>query len=193
MKKQTALSAFALALTFASPALAHTGHGETAGFIAGLEHPVFGLDHLLAMVAVGLWAGLVGGRAFLAWPAAFVGALVLGGVLGMQGIELPAIELFIVGSVIALGLATALDLKPHVALGAAVITLFGIAHGQAHGMEAPETGTGIAYAAGFVIATAALHGIGLALAAVMRTRFAAKATRVVGGLVAISGVALIVS
>ena len=70
MKKQTALSAFALALTFASPALAHTGQGETAGFIAGIEHPVFGLDHLLAMVAVGLWAGLVGGRAFWAWPAA---------------------------------------------------------------------------------------------------------------------------
>ena len=190
MKKQTGIAAFALALSFASPAFAHTGH-DVNGLAAGLAHPVFGLDHLLAMVAVGLWAGLVGGRAFWAWPAAFVGSMVLGGVLGMQGIALPAIELVIVISVIALGMATALDLKLHVVLGAAIIALFGIAHGHAHGMEAPEMGSGLAYAAGFVVATAALHGIGLCLAALTRTRFAAKVTRVLGGLVALAGIGLI--
>lgn len=192
MKKQTGFAAFALALTFASPAFAHTGH-DVNGFASGLAHPVFGLDHLLAMVAVGLWAGLVGGRAFWAWPAAFVGAMVLGGVLGMQGIALPAIELVIVISVIALGMATALDLKLHVVLGAAIIAIFGIAHGHAHGTEAPEMGGGLAYAAGFVIATAVLHGIGLGLAALTRTRFAAKVTRVLGGLVAMAGGVLLVS
>ncbi len=190
MRIQTGFSAFALALTFASPAFAHTGH-EIDGFASGLAHPVFGLDHLLAMVAVGLWAGLAGGRAFWAWPVAFVGSMLLGGALGMAGVELPAVELVIVISVIALGLATALDLKPHVVLGAAVIALFGIAHGHAHGMEAPETGSGIAYAIGFVIATAALHGVGLALAALTRSRFAAKATRVLGGLVALAGLGLL--
>ncbi|MGE0151651.1 MAG: HupE/UreJ family protein [Reyranellaceae bacterium] len=193
MKRQTGLSAFALALSFASPALAHTGVGETAGLMAGLEHPVFGLDHLLAMVAVGLWAGLVGGRAFWVWPAAFVGSMVLGGILGMNGVALPAIELVIVVSVIALGMATALDLKLHVVLGAAIIAVFGIAHGHAHGMEAPETGSGLTYAAGFVIATAALHGIGLGLAALTRTRFAARITRALGGLVALAGIGLLAS
>lgn len=192
MKKQTGLSAFALALTFATPTFAHTGHDVT-GFASGLAHPMFGLDHLLAMVAVGLWAGLVGGRAFWVWPVAFVGSMLLGGVLGMQGIEVPAVELVIVISVIALGMATALNLKLQVALGAAIIAVFGIAHGHAHGMEAPETGSGLAYAAGFVVATAALHGIGLALAALTRTRFAAKVTRVVGGLVALAGIGLLAS
>lgn len=191
MKKQTGLSTFVLALSFASPALAHTGHGDTAGFMAGLEHPVFGLDHLLAMVTVGLWAGLVGGRAFWAWPAAFVGSMLLGGALGMGGVELPAIELTILVSVIALGMATALNLKLHVVLGAAIIAIFGIAHGHAHGMEAPETSSGLAYALGFVLATAALHGVGLGLAALTRTRFAAAITRMLGALVALTGLGLL--
>jgi urease accessory protein len=121
------------------------------------------------------------------------GWLVLGGGLGMNGVELPAIELVIVISVIALGMATALKLKLHVVLGAAIIAIFGIAHGHAHGMEAPETGSGIAYAAGFVIATAVLHGIGLGLAALTRTGFATKITRALGGLVALSGIGLLAS
>lgn len=190
MKMQTGFSAFALALTFASPALAHTGHGAE-GLVAGLSHPVFGLDHLLAMVAVGLWAGLVGGRSFWIWPASFVAAMLLGGVLGMAGVELPAIELLIVGSVVALGAAAALDLRPHLALGAAIIGLFGLAHGNAHGLEAPVDGSGLGYAVGFVFATSALHGLGLGLAMLTRGRFGVRLTRVVGGVLALAGIGLI--
>ncbi|MGE0658529.1 MAG: HupE/UreJ family protein [Reyranellaceae bacterium] len=192
MKMQTGLSAFALALTFASPALAHTGHGAE-GLVAGLSHPVFGPDHLLAMVAVGLWAGLVGGRSLWIWPASFVAAMLLGGVLGMAGVELPAIELVIVGSVVALGVAAALDLRPHLALGAAIIGLFGLAHGNAHGLEAPVDGSGLGYAVGFVVATAVLHGIGLGLALLTRGRFGARLTRGVGVVLALAGIGLIAS
>ena len=190
MKMQTGFAAFALALAFASPALAHTGHAAE-GFVAGLSHPVFGPDHLLAMVAVGLWAGLVGGRSLWIWPASFVAAMLTGGVLGMAGIALPAIELVIVGSVVALGVAAALDLRPQVVLGAAVIALFGLAHGNAHGLEAPVDGSGLGYAIGFVMATAALHGLGLGLAVLTCGRFAARLTRGVGTLLAIAGIGLI--
>jgi urease accessory protein len=192
MKKQTGFSAFALALTFASPAFAHTGHGEVAGFMAGLAHPVFGLDHLLAMVTVGLWAGLVGGRSLFVWPASFVGAMLVGGALAMNGVMLPGVELVIAASVVALGLAVALRLKPQIVLGAALIALFGLAHGHAHGLEAPGTGSGFAYAVGFVLATAALHGVGLALATATQTRYAPTITRLLGGLAASAGVALAV-
>ena len=190
MKMQTGFSAFALALTFASPAFAHTGHG-TEGIAAGLSHPVVGPDHLLAMVAVGLWAGLVRGRSFWIWPASFVAAMLAGGVIGMAGIALPAIELVIVGSVVALGVAAALDLRPQVVLGAAVIALFGLAHGNAHGLEAPVDGSGLGYAIGVVIATAALHGLGLGLAVLTRGRFGASLTRGVGALLAVAGIGLI--
>jgi urease accessory protein len=191
MKKQTGLSAFALALTFASPAFAHTGHGDVAGFMAGLAHPVFGLDHLLAMVTVGLWAGLVGGRSLFVWPASFLGAMLGGGALAMGGVMLPGVELVIAASVVALGLAVALGLTPQIVLGAALIALFGLAHGHAHGLEAPEAGSGLAYAAGFVLATAGLHGLGLVAVLLNRARFAITPTRVLGGAVMLSGLALI--
>lgn len=191
MEKQTGFAAFALALTFASPALAHTGHGEVASFMAGLQHPVFGFDHLLAMVTVGLWAGLVGGRSIWAWPASFVGSMLVGGALAASGVTLPGVELVIAASVVALGVAVALGLKPQIVLGAALIALLGLAHGHAHGLEAPETGSGLAYAAGFVLATAALHGLGLAAVLLNRARLASTLTRFLGGAVMLSGLALI--
>lgn len=190
MTRATGLLAFAAALALPLPALAHVGHGAE-GFAAGLAHPVFGPDHLLAMVAVGLWAGLTGGRALWVWPASFVAAMLAGGMLGLGGTALPAIELAIVGSVVALGMAAALDLKPHVAVGAVAIALFGLAHGNAHGLEAPGTGSGAAYAAGFVVATAALHGLGLGLALLTRSRPAAKIARGLGALLALAGIGLI--
>lgn len=192
MKKQTGFAAFALALTFASPAFAHTGHGEAAGLMAGLAHPVFGLDHLLAMVTVGLWAGLVGGRSLWAWPASFVASMLVGGALAMDGVLLPGVELVIAASVVALGLAVALGLKPQIVLGAALIGLFGLAHGHAHGLEAPQIGSGLAYVSGFVLATAALQGIGLALAAATQTRYAPTISRLIGALAASAGIALAV-
>lgn len=190
MKKQTAYSVFALALGFASPAFAHTGH-EVAGFVSGLAHPVFGLDHLLAMLTVGLWAGLAGGRSLWAWPVAFVGSMLLGGALAMSGVMLPGVELVIGVSVVTLGIAVTAGFKPQLVLGAALIALFGLAHGYAHGLEAPGVGSGFTYVAGYVLATAALHGIGLAAVMLNRTRFAAVLTRVAGGAVMLAGAALI--
>ena len=109
----------ALLAVLSSAAEAHTGAGATHAFGAGFTHPFGGLDHLLAMVTVGLWAGLRGGRSLWLWPVSFVGAMVVGGVLGMAGIPMPFVEQGIVGSVIVIGLAAALALNPGLAAGAA--------------------------------------------------------------------------
>jgi len=176
-----------LALILApSTLLAHPGHDGGSPFHAGLTHPVGGLDHVLAMVAVGLWAAVTGGRALWAMPLAFVGAMVLGGAMGMAGIDLPAVEPMILCSVVVLGVATALALRPSLPLALAGIALFGIAHGHAHGAEGPA-GQMLPYAAGFVIATAGLHlaGIGAGLA-LGQQRFA----RALGGAAAVGGLIL---
>lgn len=142
-------------------AAAHTGIGAHGSpFVSGLLHPLLGADHLLAMVAVGLFAAMCGGTARWAYPASFVGAMVLGGVLGYGGVELPVIEPTILASVIILGAAIAFAVRPPLRLALPVIALFGVAHGYAHGLEGPELG-GVTYALGFVLATSALHGLGL--------------------------------
>ncbi|MDB6454500.1 HupE/UreJ family protein [Falsirhodobacter sp. 20TX0035] len=164
-----------------SLALAHAGHDHGSPFQAGLLHPIGGTDHVLAMLAVGLWAAVTGGRALSAMPLAFVAAMVLGGAMGMAGAGLPAVEPMILASVILLGVAAALALRPPLALSLGALAVFGAAHGFAHGAEGPQ-GQMTAYAAGFVIATAGLHlaGIGAGLA---MTRFA----RILGAAVAAGG------
>lgn len=181
-----------IASALAGPALAHTGVGAVHGFGAGLLHPLFGLDHLLAMVAVGLWAGLTGGRARLAYPLAFVGMMVLSGLWGMSGAALPGVEIGIAVSVVVLGLAIALRATPPLAAGAAACAIFAIFHGHAHGAELPQGSSGLGYALGFVLATAALHGAGLALAGLLAAR-APLLARVAGGGLALAGVAILAS
>lgn len=186
-----ARSAFLFAALAATPALAHVGVGATSGFVSGFLHPVFGPDHVLAMVAVGLWAGLVGGRALWAWPAAFVGVMVVGGVLGMVGVPMPFVEPGILASVIVLGLVVALAFRAPVWLGAMIVGFFALFHGHAHGTEVPETAGGVEYLIGFAIATAILHGIGIALAVgAARSGIPQTAIRALGGAVAVAGVAL---
>ena len=165
-------------------ALAHPGH-DGAGFAAGLSHPLFGPDHLLAMVAVGLWAALTGGRAVWAWPAAFVAAMLAGGLAGAGGAALPVVEPAILASVVILGAAAALVLRVPVWAALPVLALFGLAHGHAHGVEGPG---GWDYALGFVLATLALHGAGIAAA-----RLGAWPARALGGGVALAGVVLAVA
>lgn len=177
-------------LLAASPALAHTGHGSVEGFAHGLLHPLTGLDHILAMVAVGLWAGLVGGRARLAYPLAFVGMMIIAGIWGMSGGQLPGVEIGIALSVVILGLAIALKASPPLAAGTLACAIFAIFHGFAHGAELPENASGLSYAIGFVIATAALHGAGLALASAIATR-APLLARVAGGGLVLAGVAIL--
>jgi urease accessory protein len=190
--RNTALVAASLVLALTGAAEAHTGHGATSAFTAGFAHPFGGFDHLLAMVAVGLWAGLRGGPALWAWPASFVGAMVLGGALGMAGIGLPLVEQGILGSVIVLGLAAALALRPSLGLGAGLIALAGLLHGHAHGTEVPADASGFAYAVGFALATTLLHAAGVA-GTLAATRFSLPlAARSAGALTAVAGVVLVV-
>jgi urease accessory protein len=166
-------------------AFAHTGHAGDHPFLSGLTHPALGADHLLAMVAVGLWAAVIGGRAMWALPSAFVSAMLLGGMLGSAGAPLPGVEPMILASVVALGALTALALQPGLAAAVAFVALFGLFHGHAHGAEGPATGLD-GYAAGFVLTTMALHLVG-----VMLGRLAQGALpRVIGALTAAAGVAL---
>lgn len=170
-------------------ALAHTGLGAHGSpFVSGLLHPILGTDHLLAMIAVGLLAGMTGGRARLAYPASFLAAMILGGALGYGGAMLPVVEPAILASVVILGAAAAFALRPPLALACGLIALFGLAHGYAHGLEGPALG-GLTYGVGFVIATTGLHLVGLAAGSVAGARRPVLA-RALGGLTAAAGLAL---
>lgn len=162
MKKT--LSFATLLMLMGAPAFAHVGHGETSSFAAGIAHPLGGLDHVAVMIAVGLWAALKGGRALWLWPAAFVGVMLVGGALGMAHVALPFVEPAILASVVALGLLVALAVDVPVAAGAVIIAAFALFHGHAHGAEATETMRGLEYMAGFALATATLHAIGIGFA-----------------------------
>ncbi|MDP3175910.1 MAG: HupE/UreJ family protein, partial [Phenylobacterium sp.] len=161
--RRIAILSIVLALA-ASPALAHPGHGET-GLTAGLLHPVTGLDHLLTMLLVGLWAGLAGNQARWLWPAAFTGAMLTGFGLGLTSAPSPGVEGVILASLAMAGLAVGFNLKPPAVLGAAAIGAFALAHGWAHAQETPSGAGLIDFAVGFGAATMALHLAGLGLAA----------------------------
>ena len=165
-------TAFATALfaVVAAPAYAHVGVGETTSFAAGFGHPLSGLDHITVMIAVGLWAALKGGKALWVWPASFVGVMLVGGGLGMAGVALPFVEPAILASVVALGLMVALAVDLPIWIGAVIIGGFALFHGHAHGMEVPESASGLDYIAGFALATAALHAVGVAAGAGLGTR-----------------------
>lgn len=148
-----------LALLVPVAALAHPGHAETGALATGLGHPLGGLDHLVAMLAVGLMAGMAGGRAALALPLVFLAAMAAGGLGGMAGLALPLVEPVILASCVVLGAVLVLALRPALWQAAPVVALFGAAHGAAHGVEGPASGAA-AYGVGFLIATAALHAMG---------------------------------
>ena len=161
--KRTTLAAILL-LAVAMPAEAHVGVGTTSSFAAGFAHPLSGRDHMTVMVAVGLWAALKGGRAIWAWPLAFLGVMLAGGALGMLHVPVPFVEPGILASVVALGLLVALAVDLPVSAGVAIIGLFALFHGHAHGTEVPENAGGLEYMAGFAVATALLHAVGIAAA-----------------------------
>jgi urease accessory protein len=167
-------------MLFATPAFAHVGQGDTSSFAAGLAHPLSGLDHIAVMVAVGLWAALKGGRALWLWPAIFVGVMLVGGALGMAHVALPFVEPAILASVVALGLCVALAIDLPVWSGAVLIGAFALFHGHAHGTEVAETMSGVEYMAGFAVATASLHAIGIAFAMLMQRNALRPAIRVAG-------------
>lgn len=168
-------------------ALAHPGH-DLAGATAGFAHPFLGLDHLLAMVAVGLWAGRLGGAARWQLPLAFVTAMAVGAGLGLAGLRLPGLETGIAASVLALGLLTALALRLRLALRPLLVAGFALLHGLAHGAELPAGAGALAYVLAFLAATALLHGLGLLLAA----RLGARWQPWLGAAVAAAGAGLLV-
>jgi urease accessory protein len=187
------LSALALGLWVcsAASAFAHTGHMQASGFVSGAMHPFTGSDHLLAMLAVGLWAAQLGGRAVWIVPASFVGTMLLGGALGLAGILPPFLETGISLSVLLLGLAIAFAVRVPTVVPAALVAVFALFHGSAHGAEAPVAVSALAYAAGFAAATALLHGAGIASGAVLGRLHAPVLIRVCGGLIAICGAVLL--
>jgi len=180
-------------LLAASAAQAHTGAGSTHGFFHGAGHPFGGLDHLLAMVAVGLWAAQLGGRALWAVPLTFVGIMALGGVLGMTGISLPFVEIGILASVLALGVFVAAAVRLPLTWSMALVGFLALFHGHAHGAEMPVDSSGVAYAAGFILATAALHTSGIAIGVLFKNLSTPILTRAAGACVALLGVWLVVS
>ncbi|OJX72638.1 HupE/UreJ family protein [Mesorhizobium sp. 65-26] len=186
--KRTALAALLL-LAAAMPAYAHVGAGVTSSFTAGFGHPLSGLDHLTVMIAVGLWAAMKGGRAVWAWPLAFVGVMLAGGALGMLQVPMPFVEPAILASVVTLGLLVALAIDLPVSAGVAIIGLFALFHGHAHGTEVPENAGGLEYMAGFAVATALLHAVGIAAALGLGLRFRGLA-RAAGAACAAVGVGL---
>ncbi len=175
-------------------ALAHTGVGSTSGFAHGFLHPLSGLDHQLAMIMVGIFAYQLGGRALWLVPGAFVLFMALGGVLGVTGVDVPFVEIGIALSVIVLGAVVAFDVKAPVAAAMAVVGLFAVFHGHAHGSEMPADAAGAEYAAGFMLATAALHavgiGIGFLIGQLSRT-YGKTIYRVAGGLASVAGLGLL--
>ena len=192
---QTVFRALLVSLLLApGAALAHTGTGAEHGFVHGLLHPLGGADHVLAMVAVGLLAAHLGGRALWLVPAAFVAAMAAGGWLGFSGAPLPYFEAGIALSVVVLGALVALRIELPLALAMTVAALFAVFHGYAHGAELPGGASTLAYGAGFVIATAILHATGIALGIGTRLLGAgtgARLTQAGGGAMAIAGLLLL--
>ena len=175
-----------LCLAAASPALAHTG-SVSGGFAGGFSHSLFGLDHAVAMVAVGLWGAFLGAPAIFTLPVVFPLVMALGGVLGILGVPLPGVEIGIAVSATILGMMVALAARPPLWVAAVIVGAFAICHGHAHGADLPPGADAVAYSAGFVIATGALHLCGIAFGLLARWPTGRIAVRAAGGSIAIVG------
>jgi len=176
-----------LLLLAAVPASAHEQSGQAAGFLTGLKHPVSGLDHVLAMISVGLWGAQLGAPAVWLLPVIFPLVMAFGGFLGLVGVPLPGTEVGIALSAVLLGLVVALEARPPVWVAATLVGFFGIFHGYAHGTELPAGENALLYSAGFVMATGCLHGVGIGLGVAHRWTAGRVALRVAGATVALAG------
>jgi urease accessory protein len=176
-----------VALCFSGNAEAHTHKNEAIGFLTGLRHPISGLDHVLAMISVGLWGAQLGSPAIWLLPVAFPMVMALGGTMGLLGIPLPGTEYGIAASMILLGGVVLGQLKPPLWAAALLISFFAIFHGHAHGTELPPGQDGLLYSMGFVCATGCLHGIGVSIGLVHRWTWGQVFLRVSGGFIVAMG------
>lgn len=175
-------------------AFAHVGRGDiSGGFLAGLEHPVFGLDHVVAMVAVGIWGAQLRAPAIWVLPVTFPLVMSFGGVLGGLGLPIPGIEVGIALSAIVLGIMIALAARPPLAVAAVIVGVFAIFHGYAHGAELPESANAISFAMGFVVATGSLHALGILIGVINKWPAGGKCLRAGGVLIALCGVYFLAS
>jgi urease accessory protein len=168
-------------------AWAHAEQGRAEGLVAGLRHPVSGLDHVLAMISVGLWGAQLGAPAIWLLPVTFPMVMAFGGMLGLAGVALPGVEAAIAVSGIALGLAVLTEWRPPLWLAALVVGFFAVFHGHAHGAELPPGADGILYSVGFVVATGMLHATGIGIGVVHRWAWGRVALRATGAAVACAG------
>ena len=173
-----------LATLWPSLAFAHTEQGRAAGLLAGLQHPVSGLDHVLAMVSVGLWGAQLGAPAVWLLPVTFPMVLAFGGMLGLIGVPLPGVEVGVALSGVLLGLAVLAEWRPAVWAAAPIVGFFAIFHGHAHATELPAGASGLLYSVGFVVATGTLHVVGIGIGVIHRWGWGRVALRATGWLVA---------
>lgn len=189
MNARLSSRAAALLLAALTPALAlaHSESGQAAGFLSGMGHPVSGMDHVLAMVAVGLWGAVLGAPALWVLPVAFPVMMAFGGFLGLIGVPVPGVEVGIALSAVVLGLVVLSHTRPQLWLAVLIVAAFAIFHGHAHGTELPEGANGLLYSLGFVISTGLLHGVGILIGEVRHWPLGRRAIRAAGGGVAAAG------
>jgi urease accessory protein len=185
------LAAVAVTLALCGPAAAHQGGGVAGGYLSGFLHPLTGPDHIIAMVAVGLWGAFLGAPAIWVLPIVFPLVMAFGGALGVLGVPLPAVETGIALSAIVLGLMVAMAARPPLWIAAVLVGVFAICHGHAHGTELPAAADAVAYAMGFVTATGLLHLTGIAFGMLARWPAGKFAVRAAGVAIASGGLAFL--
>jgi len=176
---------------FSASALSHTGEGMMGGFISGFLHPLFGWDHVVAMVAVGLWGAFLGRPAIWLLPVVFPLVMAVGGALGVLGVPLPYVEAGIAASGLVLGMMVMLAVKPPLWFAAVLVGIFAVFHGHAHGTELPIAANALTYALGFVIATGLVHLSGIAFGLLVKWPWGRGVVRLAGGLIAATGAAFL--
>jgi urease accessory protein len=188
MKQFLFLTVAATALALAGVAHAHESTGIAGGFVSGFLHPILGWDHVVAMVAVGLWGAFLGSPAIWILPVVFPLVMALGGALGVMGVPIPAVETGIAASAVVLGAMVAIAARPPIWVAAVIVGVFAIFHGHAHGTELPNAANPLTYSIGFVVSTGLLHLSGIAFGLLARWPAGKMAVRAAGGAIALAGV-----
>ena len=178
---------FSALILWPMTAFAHQESGSAIGLLAGLHHPISGWDHVLAMIAVGLWGAQLAQPAVWVLPVAFPMVMAFGGMLGLMGVRIPVVEIGIAVSAIVLGIMVLREARPPLPVAAIIVGFFAVFHGYAHGTELPAGASGLLYSIGFVMATGTLHGVGITMGLVHRWPVGRLALRLAGMFVAVAG------